>query len=68
MIFPYLKNLPIIKMTQCDNESLSQSDEFSVEIEDKNDRENQFPSKQEKSKNLFDEFYSMLDESFDDST
>ena len=29
--------------------------------------ENQFPSKQDKAKNLFDEFYSMLDESFDHS-
>ena len=67
MIFPYLKNLPFFKKTQCDNESLSQSDEFSAEIEDKNDDENQFPSKQDKAKNLFDEFYSMLDESFDHS-
>ena len=29
--------------------------------------ESQFPSKQDKAKNLFDEFYSMLDESFDHS-
>ena len=47
-----------------DNESSAQSDEFSLESEDKNDNGNQFSSKQEESKNLFDEFYSMLDEHF----
>ena len=74
--FSYLlddHDLPILEESSnhqddtSDTESLAQLDEFSVESEDKNDRENQFPSKQETSKNLFDEFYSMLDESFDDS-
>ena len=64
---PILEESSILQEDTIDNESLSQSNEFSAEIEDKNDDENQFPSKQEKAKNLFDEFYSMLDESFDHS-
>ena len=64
---PILEESSILQEDTIDNESLSQSNEFSAEIDDKNDDENQFPSKQDKAKNLFDEFYSMLDESFDHS-
>ena len=48
-------------------ETASSINKEDTSIEDKNDDENQFPSKQDKTKNLFDEFYSMLDESFDHS-
>ena len=47
-----------------DIESSAQSDESSLESEDKKDNGDQLSSKQEESKNLFDEFYSMLDEHF----
>ena len=48
-------------------ETASSINKEDTSIDDKNDDENQFPSKQDKTKNLFDEFYSMLDESFDHS-
>ena len=48
-------------------ETASSINKEDTSIEDKNESESQFPSKQDKAKNLFDEFYSMLDESFDHS-
>ena len=67
MIFPYLKNLPIIKITQTTMNPQHNQMSFQWKVKIKMIVKINFHPNKKTSKNLFDEFYSMLEDSFDDA-